>query len=82
MALETELSFFESVKTNLLDHHEGKYALIIGEKVLGTFDTCEVAYKEGVEKRGNVPMLIKLISSKDPIKTVPASAFGLPRGIL
>ena len=82
MALETELNYFESVKANLLDHHEGKYALIIGEKVLGTFDTCERAYKAGVEKRGNVPMFIKHVLRNEPMKTISSAASGLVRGIL
>jgi len=29
MALDTELRYFESIKGELLQHHEGKYALVI-----------------------------------------------------
>ncbi len=82
MALETELHFFEARKEELLRHHEGKYALVIGEELLGVFDSREEAYKAGVEKRGNVPMLIKQILREEPTETVPALTLGLFRAHL
>ena len=77
MALETESKYYESIKEELLRHHEGKYALIIASELLGVFDQREEAYKTGIEKRGNVPMLIKLIARDEPTESMPAVNLGL-----
>lgn len=77
MALETELAYFESLKAELLKHNEGKYALIIGSELIGTYDRQEDAYKAGIEAKGNVPMLIKLISKGKATESIPAMALGL-----
>ena len=79
MALETELKHYESIKEELLKHHEGKYALIIGEKLIGTFDHREEAYNKGIQQRGNVPMLIKRISAEDD---PPSTNLALHLGLL
>ncbi len=77
MALEREQRHFESIKPQLLEHHEGKYALIVEEELIGTFDHREEAYKVGIQKYGNVPMLIKLISKEESIDSIPAMTLGL-----
>ena len=77
MALQTELRYFEAKKQELLQHHEGKYALIIGEELLGVFDHLDEAYRAGIAQRGNVPMLIKRISTVDVTESVPAMVLGL-----
>jgi len=82
MALDTELRYFESIKGELLQHHEGKYALVIGTDLVGVFDHSEEAYKAGIEQRGNVPMLIKRVSKDDPVETIPAMTLGLVRANL
>lgn len=82
MALDTELRYFESIKGDLLQHHEGKYALVIGTDLVGVFDHSEEAYKAGIEQRGNVPMLIKRVSKDDPVETIPAMTLGLVRANL
>ena len=82
MALDTELRYFESIKGELLQHHEGKYALVIGTDLVGVFDHSEEAYKAGIEQRGNVPMLIKRFSKDDPVETIPAMTLGLVRANL
>lgn len=80
--LEVELRYFESKKDELLRHHEGKFALVVGEELLGVFDGREEAYKAGLERRGNVPMLIKQVSSEEPTETLPALTLGLLRADL
>ncbi|MBI4574546.1 MAG: hypothetical protein HY713_14815 [candidate division NC10 bacterium] len=77
MVLEAEVKFFESIKTELLQRHEGKYALIVGAELLGVFDHQEDAYKVGIEKRGNIPMLIKQVLKDDAPARVPALTVGL-----
>ena len=77
MPLETELSYYESVKNELLRHYEGKYVLIIGQEQLGIFDSNEDAYQRGIELRGNVPMLIQKIEKDENIETIPAMLLGI-----
>ncbi len=77
MVLERELEHFESIKAELLQRHEGKFALIVGTELLGVFDHQEEAYKVGIEKRGNVPMLIKQILKEETPARIPAMMLGL-----
>ena len=77
MALETEIRYFEAQKQELLKHHEGKFALVVGERVLGVFDTQEEAYRAGLAQIGNRPMLIKQILRAEPTESAPALALGL-----
>jgi len=77
MALEREIHRFEALKAELLQHHEGKFALVVGEDLIGVFDREEDAYKAGIEGRGNVPMLIKRILRVELTESVPAMTLGL-----
>ena len=77
MVLERELEYFEAIKADLLQRHEGKYALIVGAELLGVFDHQEEAYRVGIEKRGNVPMLIKQILKEEVPDRIPAMMLGL-----
>lgn len=77
MPLETELRYFETRKQELLKHHEGKFALVVGERLFGVFDTHEEAYKTGLAQVGNRPMLIKQILRIEPTQSAPALALGL-----
>jgi len=77
MPLEVELKYYNSIKTNLLKSHEGKFVLIIGEEQLGIFDKPEDAYEKGIELRGNVPMLIQTIQETERIETIPSMVLGL-----
>ena len=77
MVLEKELQFFERNRAAWLIHHEGKFALVHGEELLGTFDSPESAYADGVNRIGNVPFLIKPIVRVEPIEVAPALMFGL-----
>lgn len=77
MALEKELAYFTSILDELLKHHEGKFALVVGESLEGTFDTRDAAYNAGIDQFGNIPMLIKKIERDEPTESIPAMSFGL-----
>lgn len=63
-----EREFFESMRRYLLEnYHKGKFALIKGKKLLGTFDTFENAYVAGFRELGNVPMYIKEVLEQDRV---------------
>ena len=77
MPLETELKYYESAKDELLRHYEGKYVLIIGQEQLGIYDNMEEAYRQGIELRGNVPMLIQKIEEVESIEAIPSMLLGV-----
>ena len=74
--LEQEIAHYESIKDELVRHHEGKFVLI-GSEQFGVFDRSEDAYMRGIEQRGNIPMLIKQIRQHEPVEMIPAMVLGL-----
>ena len=60
-SLELEIKTFESNKASLLDSSPGKFVLIKGEEIVGTYDTQKDAIKVGIDKFGNEPFLVKEI---------------------
>jgi len=75
--LGTELAYYETIKPALLQHHKGKFVLIVGTEQLGVFDKSEDAYKQGIALKGNVPMLIKKVQEIEPVAHIPAMVLGL-----
>lgn len=62
MALEQELATYKR-KLPELKEHEGKFVLIHGEEVVGTFTSYDDAIKEGYAKFKLEPFLVKRIQS-------------------
>lgn len=79
LPLQEERQYFDANRERLLREHRGKFALIEGSELIGTFDTDENAYAEGVERFGNQPFLIRRIEETDPTAQFPALTFGLIR---
>ncbi len=77
MALEQEVAYFEAHRQEWLQHHAGKFALVVGERLIDTYDTAARAYEAGVDAVGNVPMLIKQVTAADTPEQVPALALVL-----
>jgi hypothetical protein len=67
MALEKELATYAS-KMPELASQIGKFVLIRGDEVLGTFTSYEDAIKEGYEKCGLSPFLVKQIEAVESIQ--------------
>jgi hypothetical protein len=76
MVLELEVEFYNSQKKNWLQYYEGKFALIKGKELIGTYTTWQEAFNDGVQKLGNVPFLIKEVQEEDEIVQFPALAVG------
>ena len=74
--LETEIRTFEEKRAELEEHHFGKFVVIVGDKVIGTWDTIDAAATEAVKQFGRGPYLIRQIGEK-PL-TLPASVFAFP----
>jgi len=60
--LSAELKTYEASLSALLATHEGKYVLIHGDKVLGTFDNQMDAITWGYRELGNTPFLVKQVT--------------------
>jgi hypothetical protein len=83
MPLEQELKYFNTIRNDLIaKNHQGKFALVKGDRLVGTFDQPEMAYAEGVKQFGTEPFLVKEILQDEPIETVPTLTVGLPNARL
>jgi hypothetical protein len=75
--LAEEQAFYSESQAALLRDHQGKWALIVGRKLLGVFDSPDTGYAEGLRIAGNVPMLVIQILPEQPTVTFPALQLGL-----
>lgn len=50
--LKANLEFVQKNKDQLLKEYKNKYLLVVGEKIVGSFDTYENAAAEGVRSFG------------------------------
>lgn len=70
--LEKETKYFEQHKEELLKKFKGKYIIIVGEEVVGWFDSEKDAYFEAVQKYGAGNFLIQVC---DPDGEEPVQVF-------
>jgi len=77
MALEKELSVFLANHVKWLQTYENKFVLIVGDDLVGAFDDPKTAYETGIERYGNVPMLIKQVKREEETAFFPALTLGL-----
>ena len=80
--LERELRFYEEHRHELLAVNPGRFALIKGGELIGAFATLQEAYTRGIERFGNVPILVRQILPSDPAHKIPAFTQGLLRARL
>lgn len=74
--LAQEIATFEKHRADLEKSHPGKFVLIKGDEVLGTFDTFENAAAEGVRLFPKEDFLIRQIGA--PVAQLsPAIVYGL-----
>jgi len=59
--LATELKTYAEKFETLLGTHEGKFVIIRGDQMLGTFDSQLDAIAGGYRQLGNVPFLVKQV---------------------
>jgi len=59
--LKKELQTYETKKAELIGKYKGKFALIKDEDVSDVFDTKLDAIRQGYERFGRVPFLVKQI---------------------
>lgn len=59
--LAIELKTYAEKLETLLGTHEGKFVIIRGDQMLGTFDSQLDAIAGGYRQLGNVPFLVKQV---------------------
>jgi hypothetical protein len=59
--LDNELATYQARKSDLLAKARGKFVLIKNDQVLDIFETEMDAIRQGYERLGNVPFLVKEI---------------------
>ncbi|MEK6811642.1 MAG: hypothetical protein AABX96_03990, partial [Nanoarchaeota archaeon] len=64
--LNLELKTYEENKQNLLNSDRGKFVLIKGDAIIGTYDTYDDAIKVGIDKFSNKSFLVKQILEVEP----------------
>lgn len=74
---ESNAAAFERDKTELLQHHAGKFALFHDNAFVDAFDTFEGAYAKGIEIFGFDPIFIGLIDEVRESFEAPALLLGI-----
>jgi hypothetical protein len=75
MALEKEMTTYKA-KLEELKAHAGKYVLIHGDDVIDIYSAYDDALKEGYEKFGLEPFLVKRIEAVEQAHFI--SRFAIP----
>jgi hypothetical protein len=70
--LDKEIATFERMRPDLEKHHSGKFVLIHGEDLVGTFDTEDTVIREGLRLFGRGPFLVRKVGEQ-PMR-IPVSA--------
>jgi hypothetical protein len=70
--LAVERAAYERMHEELKRHHEGKFAVIIGEELKGTFDSFNAAARFAMEGYGRGPYLIRQVGAPTSMP-LPAS---------
>ena len=71
--LTRELATYEREKMRLLVEAPGKFVLIKGDDVIGTYDTQIGAIHVGRRRYGGILLLVKQIVDADPVYTYARS---------
>lgn len=74
--LKVEVVTFNENLEKWLATYEGKFALVVGDRLIGTFDTAEAAFEAGVAHFGGRAMLIRRIERQQAVDRNPALLCG------
>ena len=77
VVLSQELEFFNAHKDEWLAVYAGQFALVKGNKLLGTFTTLAEAFEAGLAALGNQPFLIRRLVEGEESAEYPALAVGM-----
>ena len=74
--LREEIQTYFEKKDSLMPENVGKYVLIKGKKIEGIFESQEDTTKQGYERFGNVPFLVKQLVPFEPPLNFTANMIG------
>lgn len=66
------LLLYKSIRNFLLNHYEGKFALIIAGELIDIYNSESDAYASGLQSHGDVPIFIQQIVRKEEVVSVTA----------
>lgn len=78
--LREELAHYQALRSSLLASSEGKFALIIGQTLIGVYETHSEAYRAGLAGYGNIAMLIRRVQRYEPVTVLVQRPSGLIHG--
>ena len=68
--LDKEFNYYLEHQNELLPLYDGKYVMIVGNKVVGAYNTINEAYYKGKDKYGLGHFLVQLRTPGDSAYTV------------
>ncbi len=75
--LEKELQTYEANRQKLIGTSKGKFVLIKGSEIAGVFDTHIDAIRQGYDKYGNVPFLVKQVLEVETPQNFTSNLLGV-----
>ena len=75
--LEEELEYYERNLSDWLNHHPGKFVAVVGQDVLGFFDTIDDALQAGARQVGLGSFLVRRIQEVEENVSIPALSLGI-----
>jgi hypothetical protein len=70
-AIAEEIATYREHLPKLVCEHPGRFVLIKGTDILGTFSERSVALQEGYRRFGAVPFLVRQIADPEPVVYLP-----------
>ncbi len=74
MVLETELRFYETHRQEFLQHYRNLFVLIKKDELIGVFPDAQTAHREGINRFGLEPFLVKQVLEVEPISVSPVAS--------
>jgi len=74
MVLETEFRFYKAHHREFLEIYRNLFVLIKGDQLVGVFPNAETAHREGVNRFGMEPFLVKQVLEVEPISVAPVAS--------
>ncbi len=75
--LEQELAFFDRHRAEWLHAgHEGHWAVVHGDALIGFYSSLEEGYESGAARLGPIAFLVKELRPTDRIERIPRAFWG------
>ena len=78
-SLEVEREFYAAHETEWMALHSGRFVVVKGERLLGTFDSMGEALAAGAAAFGTQSFLVRRLGEKPTEVHIPALTLGLLR---